>query len=31
MADYVIEELERFLAGEELLYEVRESMLLTSR
>lgn len=31
MADYVIEELERFLAGEKLLYEVCESMLLTSR
>ena len=31
MADYVIEELERYLAGEELRYEVKESMLLTSR
>ncbi|MBS1371168.1 MAG: hydroxyacid dehydrogenase [Lentisphaeria bacterium] len=31
MADYVIEELERYLAGEALLYEVNESMLLTSQ
>ena len=31
MADYLIEELKRFLAGEPLRYEVNESMLLTSR
>ena len=31
MADYMIEELKRFLAGEPLRYEVNESMLLTSR
>lgn len=31
MADYMIDELKRYLAGEELIYEVRESMLLTSR
>lgn len=30
MADYMIDELKRYLAGEELIYEVRESMLLTS-
>ena len=31
MADYMIEELERYLAGEPLRYEVNESMLLTSK
>jgi len=31
MADYMIDELKRYLAGEELIYEVHESMLLTSR
>jgi len=31
MDDYMIDELKRYLAGEELIYEVRESMLLTSR
>ena len=30
MADYMIEELRRYLAGEPLVYEVSESMLLTS-
>lgn len=30
MADYMIEELRRYLAGEQLVYEVSESMLLTS-
>ncbi len=31
MADYMIEELERYIAGEPLRYEVSESMLLTSK
>ena len=30
MADFVVAELERFLAGESLLYQVHESMLITS-
>lgn len=30
MSDYMIEELKRFIAGEEAVYEVQESMLLTS-
>ncbi len=31
MADYMIAELKRYLAGEAMLYEVQESMLLTSQ